>query len=93
MPMPDPGLPLNLKFIPVHSCFVFFKQPITRFRNTIMHQFKYFSHKERQGAEAQRFSWRLNYFAPLREIRRKIISDFKLMHYPKYTYDFVQEII
>jgi len=58
-----------------------------------MHQFKYISRKERLGAEAQRFSWRLNYFAPLREIRRKIISDFKLMHYPKYTYDLVQEII
>jgi hypothetical protein len=45
-----------------------------------VYQFEDILRKERQGAKAQRFSWRLNYFAPLREIKRKIVSDFKLIY-------------
>ena len=45
-----------------------------------MYQFEDILRKERQGAKSQRFSWRLNYFAPLREIKRKIVSDFKLIY-------------
>jgi len=46
-----------------------------------MYQFEDISRKERQGAKSQRFSRRLIFFAPLREIKRKIVSDFKLIHY------------
>jgi len=51
-----------------------------------VYQFEDISRKERQGAKSQRVSWRLNYFAPLREIKRKIVSDFKLRHYHRARY-------